>query len=136
MAALPTIGAAVGAATITTATLFGFDRYIIAFVGVPFTVVGMSAAGSMMSYAFGTGEASKPKLFFTATAATFIGSAAVTWVPVMFHIADVADPAKPVAGFFYALFARWAMPVFIDILPMLIRRWFNIPEKAKPGDKP
>lgn len=132
---LPSLGAGVVAGT-TVASLFGFDQYVIAFVGVPFTVVGMSAAGALMSYAFGTGETSRVKLFFTAAAATFIGAAAVTWVPALFHIWDVADPVKPVAGFFYALFTRWLMPVFIEILPMLVRRWFNIPEKVKAGDKP
>lgn len=134
MAAMPATGLLIVGAT-TTASLFGFDQYVIAFVGVPFTVVGMSAAGAMLSYAFGTGEASRAKLFLTATAATFIGAAAVTWVPSLFHVFDIADAAKPVAGFFYALFTRWLMPVFIEILPMLVRRWFNIPEKSK-GDKP
>lgn len=125
-------GVAAGAAT---ASLFGFDQYIVAFVGVPFTVVGMSAAGSLLSYAFGTGEASRIKLFLTATAATFIGAAAVTGLPALLHTPEIAEAARPVAGFFYALFTRWAMPVLIEVLPMMLRRWFNIPEKSKTGDK-
>jgi len=116
-------------------SLFGFDSYIIAFIGVPFTVVGMAAAGSLMSFAFGSPEPKRLKLLFTAGAATLIGAAAVTGIPALLHINQIAEPAQPVAGFFYALFTRWAMPVFIDVLPMLIRRWLNIPEK-KPGDTP
>lgn len=131
---------AVGAVVLASAAqvvppMFGFDTYVIAFIGVPFTVVGMSAAGSLMSFAFGSPEPNRLKLVFTAGAATLIGAAAVTGIPALIHMNQIAEAARPVAGFFYALFTRWAMPVLIDVLPMLIRRWLNIPEKNS-GAKP
>jgi hypothetical protein len=122
---------ATGVITASADSLFGFDHYIVAFIGVPFTVVGMAAAGSLLSFAFGTGEPNRFKLFATFIGATFIGAAAVTWIPALFHIWEVADPVKPVTGFFYALFTRWAMPLLIDVFPMLFRRWFNIPAKGE-----
>jgi hypothetical protein len=124
------VAAAVAATAITAPTLFGFDHYIVAFVGVPFTSVGMSAAGAMLSFAFGKGEANRLKLFGTAVGATFIGAAAITGLPALFHLTPVAEDARPVVGFFYALFTRWAMPVIIDVFPMLLRRWLNIPAKS------
>lgn len=117
-------------------SLFGFDHYIEAFIGVPFTVVGMAAAGAMMSFAFGQTERKRFKLLATAIAATLIGAAAVTAVPEFTPLDPVSDGARPVAGFFYALFARWTMPIIIDVIPMLIRRWLNIPVKQVEGDTP
>lgn len=127
------LGTAVAGAT---PSLFGFDHYIIAFIGVPFTVLGMAAAGAMMSFAFGRSERKRSKLFITAIAATLIGASAVTAVPEFTPLNPVSDAAKPVAGFFYALFTRWTMPILIDVLPTLIRRWLNIPAKSPEGDAP
>lgn len=118
----------VGAAGAVTSSFFGFDEYLIAFFGVGFTTLGMSAAGAMFSFAWGTRSKSRFMLFFTAGAATFIGASAVTGLPAFFTSMDsVREGAQPVVGFFYALFTRWTMPIIVDILPMLIRRWFNIP---------
>jgi hypothetical protein len=123
--------ATVAGAGAASASLFGFDHYIVAFVGVPFTSVGMAAAGAMLSFAFGKGEPNRFKLFATAVGATFIGAAAITFVPEFFHLRPVTESARPVVGFFYALFTRWGMPVLIDVVPMLLRRWFNIPAKTE-----
>lgn len=126
--------AVVAAVAMTTATavtsLFGFDPYVVAFVGVPFTVVGMAATGAMLSFAFGTTEEGRLRLFGTALAATVIGAAAVTGVPEIFHMTPVSEGARPVVGFFYGLFARWGMPLIIDVAPTMIRHWLRIPPKT------
>lgn len=123
----------IGAAASVTTSVFGFDDYLVAFFGVGFTTLGMSAAGAMFSFAWGTRSKSRLMLFFTAGAATFIGASAVTGIPAFFpSVGDVREGAQPVVGFFYALFTRWAMPIIVDIIPMLIRRWFNIP--SNPGN--
>jgi hypothetical protein len=84
-----------------------------------------------LSFAFGKGEPNRVKLFATAVGATFIGAAAITFVPEFFNLRPVTESARPVVGFFYALFTRWMMPVLIDVAPMLLRRWLNIPAKAE-----
>ena len=124
-------GVAVVAAQQATAPVFGWDGWFIAFFGVGFTTIGMSLIGSAFSFAFGSRTKNKPLMFFQFLAAAGIGAAAVTGIPELLHKAPVVASARPVVGFFYALFARWFMPVLIDVIPMLARRWLNIPEKIQ-----
>lgn len=125
------VAAAVTGAGLIAQAKFGFDPYLMAFIGVPFTVVSMAATGAMLSFAFGSTEENRLRLFGTAIAATLIGAAAVTAIPHFMHWDQVALTYQPVVGFFYALFARWVMPLMIDVLPMLVRRWLNIPAKVE-----
>lgn len=111
--------------------MFGADPYLIAFVGVGFTTIGMALIGSGFSFAFGSRNKSRPLMFFQFLAAAGIGAAAVTGLPILLKFVPIELSAQPVVGFFYALFARWLMPLIIDVLPMLARRWLNIPEKTR-----
>ena len=116
----------IGAAT---TYLYVVDPFLIAFLGVGFTTLVMSIAGSAFSFAFGRSSKTRLQLFFQFMAAAVIGAAAVTGAPELFNLDPVPPTAQPVVGFFYGLFARWLMPLLIEILPALVRRWFNLPEK-------
>ena len=117
------------AVSITTTYLYGVDPFLIAFMGVGFTTIVMAIVGSAFSFAFGRTTKTRPKLFFQFIAAAVIGATAVTGAPAIFNLDPVPENAQPVVGFFYGLFARWLMPLLIEILPTLVRRWFNVPEK-------
>lgn len=127
----PATGVQAAASVAATAGLFGADPYLIAFFGVGITTIGMSIMGSAFSFAFGRRSKGRPLLFFEFLAAAGIGASAVTAIPALFGLEPVAHEAQPVVGFFYALFARWMMPVLIDFIPHLLRRWLNVPEATE-----
>lgn len=116
--------------SISNTYLYGVDPILIAFFGVGTTTLAMAIMGSAFSFAFGSSSKSRSKLFYQFVAASVIGATAVTAVPEIFHIGVVSENSRPVVGFFYGLFARWLMPLFIEILPTLVRRWFNVTEKS------
>lgn len=111
-------------------TAMCMDHWVMPLFGTGMTTLGMAAAGAMLSLAWADRTKRSTQVLQT-IAATFIGAAAVTAIPAIFHVVDVAPAAQPVVGFFYALFGRWAMPVLKDLVPALFRKWFNLPQEAK-----
>lgn len=106
------------------------------FFDVSISTLGMSAAGSMIAFAYGTPVEDRKKLYGYAIGGTFAGVWAVKVLPTMldwdWYVG--AEMAAPTAGFF-ALISRWAIPFVIEQLPVIFRRMFNV-GNTPPGDKP
>lgn len=102
------------------------------FFNAPITVVGMAAAGAVMSFAFGPPEASRKKLFFVALAATFIGTCAVTVLPAAFGLAWVTPIVVPPLAFFLAFLTRYVVPLVLKLLPALGARYAGTAPAPQP----
>lgn len=107
---------------------------VLPFFGVTLTTLGMSAAGSMIAFAYGTPVASRKRLYGYAIGGTFIGVWAVQilpgWLGWEWYKPEVMEP--PIAGV-VALLSRWIVPFVIEQIPSLWKRIFNTSSK---GDNP
>lgn len=95
------------------------------FFNVSITTLGMSAAGSMLAFAYGTPVDSRKKLYGYAIGGTFIGIWAVqilpTWLGWDWYL-PIMEP--PMAGMI-ALLSRWIVPFVVEQLPSLWKRIFG-----------
>lgn len=110
--------AALCASVFTAVVAYTLNDVSLALLGIPITAVGMAAAGAVMSYAFGTSERSRKKLFFVAIASTIFGAAMVTLLPALFGW-ELKEEAQPPMAFVCALFSRWMVPAIKGALPAM-----------------
>jgi hypothetical protein len=108
----------------------------IPFFNAPITVIGMAAAGATMSFAFGLPEPSRKRLFGVALASMFLGTCAVTIVPAWLNLEWVTPVIQPPLAFFLAFIARWCVPLFVEVLPSMARRFTGTAPTAPPGGQP
>lgn len=106
------------------------------FFDVSISTLGMSAAGSMLAFAYGTPVDSRRKLYGYAIGGTFIGVWAVKilpgWLGWGWYVDDSMAP--PIAGM-VALLSRWIVPFLIEQLPTIFKRIFNMGGPTPPGGK-
>ena len=95
----------------------------IPFFNVSISTFGMSAAGSMIAFAYGTPIESRRKLYGYAIGGTFIG---IWGLQLLMLYGMVIDPEfrPPVAGAI-ALLSRWIVPSLVDTLPVIWGRIFG-----------
>lgn len=96
------------------------------FFGVGAVTLGMSVAGSMIAFAYGSPVKNRFKLFGYAVGGTFIGVWGAQLIPLYYHwdwYSLVFEP--PLAGF-VALISRWVVPFFVEQMPAFLRRVFNM----------
>ena len=86
-------------------------------LGVPLTVLGTGAGGAFASYAYGSPEKSRAKLFMTVIANTFLAAAGVAVIPKFFGWTWVTPVVQPPLAGLLAFFARWAIPMSIELAP-------------------
>jgi hypothetical protein len=116
----------IGAATMTAGTILGgffIEGGNLPFFNVSISTLGMSAAGSMLAFAYGTPIESRKKLYGYAIGGTFIG----IWGMQLLLWQGVGidkEYRPPVAGGI-ALLSRWIVPFLIDNFPILWARIFG-----------
>lgn len=127
-------------ASVTAAgTIFGgffLEGGNLPFFNVSISTLGMSAAGSMIAFAYGTPVDSRKKLYGYAIGGTFIGVWAVQILPSWMSWGWYVDEkmAPPIAGI-VALLSRWIVPFIIEQGPVIFKRIFNVGGQ-NPGGKP
>ena len=126
------LGVATAVVTPVTQSLFHYGNRL-PFFDVSISTLGMSAAGSMIAFAYGKPVEKRTHLFGYAVGGTFVGVWAVKilprWLGWDWYIAD--DMAAPLAGF-VALLSRWLIPLAIEFLPAFAK-WLG--SRAPSGDK-
>lgn len=122
------------AATAAATLLGGFfvDGSNLPFFNVSISTLGMSAAGSMIAFAYGTPVESRRKLYGYAIGGTFIGIWGMQFL--MFRGIVISPEFRPPIAAGIALLSRWIMPFIIDNIPALWARVFNTGNK--PGGQP
>lgn len=125
-------GVAVAVGTAAAPLLLGNGA--LPFFGVSITTLGMSAAGSMIAFAYGTPVKSRAKLYGYAIGGTFIGIWAVQILPgwLGWEWYDSSVMEAPIAGG-AALLSRWVVPFVIESIPTLWRRLTNTPQPPADG---
>ena len=93
------------------------------FFGVSISTVGMSAAGSMIAFAYGTPVESRRKLYGYAIGGTFIGVWGVQLL--LWRGVDVPLQFQPPVAGVIALISRWAVPVIVENLAVIGSRLFG-----------
>lgn len=135
-AGIPVHGIAAAALGVAAPVFFGSDA--LPFFGVSVTTLGMSAAGSMIAFAYGTPVESRKKLYGYAIGGTFIGIWSVQILPrwLGWEWYDDGIMEAPLAGA-VALASRWIVPLVLENLPALWRRITNqtaAPDARPPGE--
>lgn len=120
-----------GAGNLAAGKLIGLNHYSMTLVNVPITVFGMAMAGALMSLAWGAREKSKPILYLQVVFSAVIGTAAVMGVPHFFNIDPPKVEVQPIVGFFYGLVARWLIPLVLEVMPFVVRRYAGAPAKSE-----
>ena len=117
-----------GVAAASTVAPYVIGGNTLPFFGVSITTLGMSAAGSMIAFAYGTPVNSRKKLYGYAIGGTFIGIWSVIllpgWLGWEWYKPEVMEP--PIAGV-VALLSRWIVPLVVENIPALWRRVTNQP---------
>ena len=107
----------------TTSSAFWISGAHLPFFNVTMSTLGMSAAGSMLAFAYGTPIKSRKKLYGYAVGGTFIG----IWGVQLMLWQDVVLPPEfrpPVAGAI-ALLSRWIVPFLVDNFAIIGARIFG-----------
>ena len=103
------------------------------FFNVPITTLGMSAAGSLLGFAYGSPVDDRRKLFGYAIGGTFIGIWAVQILPKWLEWGWFLPELQPAVAGIVALLSRWIVPFVIEQIPALWKRIFG--GNANSGDK-
>lgn len=128
------LSAAVTAAGTVVSGMF-LPGSVVPFFNVSISTLGMSAAGSMIAFAYGTPVESRKKLYGYAIGGIFIGVWAVQILPGWLGWGWYVDEkmAPPLGGL-VALMSRWIVPFIIEQIPTILKRVFNMGGPA-PGAK-
>lgn len=112
------LGVAVAA---TTGFMGGVNDVTVPLLGVPLVTIGMAAAGSLLSFAYGSSISSRGQLFRMALANTAMGAAFTALLPAIFDWTWVTETLQPPLAFTLALSCRWLVPLAIDVAPAAVR---------------
>lgn len=105
--------------------------------GVRLSVLITAAGGAFASFAYGAGETSRKRLFITAIANTFLGAVGVAILPAWLGWQWVTPILQPPVAGILAFFARWTIPLIVELAPQWIRNWIGSLGQGKnnsPGD--
>jgi hypothetical protein len=127
---LKAIGVATGVTTVTTG--FFVPGAMLPFFNVSPSTLGMSAAGSMIAFAYGTPVDSRRKLYGYAIGGTFIGIWGMQFL--LWQGVSIPLEFRPPVSAVIALLSRWIMPFIIDNIPSIWARVFNTGKS--PGGSP
>lgn len=119
----PVTGVGLG---ITSALL---NDWSLALFNVPVTVLGMAAAGSILSFAYdvdGGGKMSRKRLYFLAAANAVFAAAAVSLVPKWLGWGWINHGLEGSLALLLAAVARFAIPAFLKLIPEIISRIFRL----------
>lgn len=131
---LKVVSATGGAATVSSPLFKLFTDYIQQPVwGVPVTVFGAAAAGSILSLFFGDPLSSRRSLFGQVLASTFFGAGAAVLVSDAMNW-DWAAKNISMFAMMSAAMIRWFLPSIIERVKQLIKA-FNFSFTKKQGGK-
>lgn len=119
----PVTGVGVG---LTSALL---NDWSLALFNVPVTVLGMAAAGSILSFAYdvdGEKKMSRNRLYFLAGANAVFAAAIVSLVPNWMGWNWMNHGLEGSLALLMAATARFAIPAFIKLIPEIISRIFKL----------
>lgn len=97
----------------------------VPFFNVSISTLGMSAAGSMIAFAYGTPIKNRKKLYGYAIGGTFIGVWGLQLM--LWQGVDVPAEFRPPVGAAVALLSRWIVPFIAENMKFLINRIFGRP---------
>ncbi len=101
------------------------NDFSVPLLGVPLTVITMSAAGAMCAFAWPKAEASRAKLFAVTIASTFVGAACVSVIPQLFGRDWPRELQGPLA-FLFGLLAPWVVPAVRTAVPSFVKGLGNM----------
>lgn len=114
---------------------FGYvNQWSIPYVGVPFTVVSMAAAGALLSNTYSDRKKDKKKVAMYAVTNTILASVFVAVAPPMMDWDWVVPGLQAPFAFIAAFGAQYALPSFISMVPEIIRKIFKLPPKEEKND--
>lgn len=119
-----TVGAVTGGFFVHGAT--------VPFFNVSPATFGMSAAGSMLAFAYGTPIESRRKLYGYAIGGTFIGIWGLQLM--MWQGVDVPAEFRPPVSGGIALLSRWIVPFLVDNFAIIGARIFGRTPPPPSGD--
>jgi hypothetical protein len=93
----------------------------VPLLGVPLTVLGTAAGGAFASFAYGSHETSRVRLFVTAIVNTFLAALSVAVFPVWLNWEWLTPVLKPPVAGLLAFIARWVVPLVVEMAPQWIR---------------
>lgn len=115
--------AGVSAAVIPSNMTLYFITSTVPFFNVGISTFGMSAAGSMLAFAYGTPIESRKKLYGYAVGGTFIGIWGLQLM--MWQGVDVPHEFRPPVAGAMALLSRWVVPFIVDNFMVIGARIFG-----------
>lgn len=96
------------------------------------TTVFMALVGAAISYAYNEGESgthiNKKKMYFNIIANTLISTAAVTVLPAILGWEWYSTKLEGSVALLIAASARFMIPIFIKLIPEIVRKWFKLGE--------
>lgn len=101
------------------------NDWSLALFNVPVTVLGMAAAGSILSFAYdvdGGVKMSRKRLYFLAIANAIIAAATVSLIPKWMGWDWMNHGLEGSLALLLAATARFAIPAFIKLIPEIISR--------------
>lgn len=119
----PITGVTVG----LTSTLI--NNWSLSLFNVPVTVLGMAAAGSILSFAYdmeGGKKMTRKRLYFLAAANTVLAAAAVSLIPQWMGWTWMNQGLHGSFALLLAAVARFAIPAFLHLIPEIISRIFRL----------
>lgn len=114
------VGIAALSAAAASNAMPGLNDLSVPLLGVPLTVITMSAAGAACAFAWPQGESSRAKLFGVFAASTFVGASCVSVIPHLFGLAWPRELQGALALLF-GMLAPWAVPAARSALPLFFR---------------
>lgn len=105
------------------------NDWSLALFNVPVTVLGMAAAGSILSFAYdvdGGTKMSRKKLYFLAAANAVFAAAAVSLVPQWLGWGWMNHGLEGSFALLLAAVARFAIPAFLKLIPEIISKLFRL----------
>lgn len=128
---------ALTASAVLAASSFVLEGVPVPFFGVGVSTLGMSVAGSLLAFAYGTPVKSIGRLLGYSLGGIFLGIWGVLLLPAMFswewYYELGADVAQPPAAGFIAMISRWAIPMLVENLPALWNRVFHTGSNSHSG---
>lgn len=124
---ITTIGAGVAGAS----WLSLINNASLQLFNVPLVVVGMAAAGTLLSFGWSPSGTSRMKMYAMAAMITFLSTVSVAVVPA-FMGWDWVTPAReaPLAGLL-GISGRFVIPALIKLAPEIMRKIFKLDKESK-----
>lgn len=107
------------------------NNWAVSLFNVPLSVIGMAAAGTLLSFGYGESVKPRKKLYFHAAFYTFAVVVAVAVVPAFMGWDWVTtERMAPTAGLM-GLGARFVIPTILEYTPEIVRKIFRLDAPKK-----